>query len=240
MFKRIGRKRTPKHNLQIASFLSFVAGIVGAVGFFSVTALTTNVTGHFSFLVDGVFHLDFRKALIFFLYIQFFFLGSFLSNFLVEYISRKNSDYVYVIPTFIESMILLILGITGKYIVTDYPDFIACVLLFTMGLQNALVTRISNAVVRTTHLTGLFTDLGIEFSQLFFFKTKKSRKELYTIIKLRFTIITFFFLGGITGGFFYTKIQLYTLIIAAVVLLLAIRYESLKLRLRLLQRRINR
>ena len=39
--------------------------------------------------------------------------------------------------------------------------------MFAMGLQNALVTKISNATVRTTHLTGLFTDLGIELSQLF-------------------------------------------------------------------------
>jgi len=240
MFRRIGRRRTPKHNLQIASFLSFVAGIVGAVGFFAATALTTNVTGHFAFLIDRVYYLDLWKAIIYFLYINFFFLGSFISNFLVEYISRKNSKYVYVIPTFIESIILLTIGITGKYLITDYPDFIACVLLFTMGLQNALVTRISNAVVRTTHLTGLFTDLGIEFSQLFFHKSKASRKQLYTIIKLRFTIITFFFLGGIVGGFFYTKIGFYTLILGSITLLLAIRYENIKLRLKLLQRRINR
>jgi len=240
MFKRVGKKRTAKHNLQIASFLSFVAGIISVVGFFAVTALTTNVTGHFAFLVDRVFYLDLWKAVVYFLYINFFFLGSFISNFLVEYISRKNANYVYVIPTFIESMILLILGITGKYLVTDYPDLIACILLFTMGLQNALVTRISDAIVRTTHLTGLFTDLGIEFSQLFFYKDKTSRKQLYSIIKLRFTIITFFFLGGIVGGFFYTKIQLYTLILGTIILLLAIRYENIKLKLRLLQRKITR
>ena len=41
-------------------------------------------------------------------------------------------------------------------------------LLIAMGIQNALVTYISKSVVRTTHLTGLFTDLGIDFSQLFF------------------------------------------------------------------------
>jgi uncharacterized membrane protein YoaK (UPF0700 family) len=35
-----------------------------------------------------------------------------------------------------------------------------------MGLQNALVTKISNAEIRTTHITGLVTDLGIEFGRL--------------------------------------------------------------------------
>jgi uncharacterized membrane protein YoaK (UPF0700 family) len=43
-------------------------------------------------------------------------------------------------------------------------------MLFAMGMQNAMVTKISQSIVRTTHLTGLFTDLGIELSQLFFYK----------------------------------------------------------------------
>ena len=36
-----------------------------------------------------------------------------------------------------------------------------------MGLQNSLVTRLSGAVVRTTHLTGVLTDLGIEGARWF-------------------------------------------------------------------------
>ena len=35
-----------------------------------------------------------------------------------------------------------------------------------MGLQNAVVTRISNARVRTTHVTGMVTDIGIELGHL--------------------------------------------------------------------------
>lgn len=240
MFKRVGKKRAPKHNLQIATYLSFVAGIVSVVGFFAVAQLTTNVTGHFAFLIDDVFHFNWKRGLIYFLYIFFFFLGSFVSNYIVEYISRKNYKYVYVIPTFIECVLLLLLGIFGKYLLEDFPNFIACTLLFAMGLQNALVTRISNAVVRTTHLTGLFTDLGIEFSQLFFYRDQPSRKKLINIIKLRFIIITFFFVGGIIGGLSYTYFGLYTLLIGTAVLLWAIRYENIKLKLRILKSKLKR
>ena len=35
-----------------------------------------------------------------------------------------------------------------------------------MGLQNALVTRVSGAVVRTTHMTGVLTDIGIELVRM--------------------------------------------------------------------------
>lgn len=59
------------------------------------------------------------------------------------------------------------IGIFGSNLMLENSNIIAFSLLFAMGLQNALVTKISNATVRTTHLTGLFTDLGIELSQLF-------------------------------------------------------------------------
>ena len=94
MFRHLGKTRTLKHNLQIASLLSFVAGIVNVAGFLSVQQLTTNVTGHFAFFVDEVFKLDFWKGFVYFLYILFFFLGSFVSNFLVEMVSKKNRKQI--------------------------------------------------------------------------------------------------------------------------------------------------
>src|SRR3954469_6159446 len=98
MFRHEGATRTLKHNLGIASLLSFVAGIVNVAGFLAVQRLTTNVTGHFAFFVDEIFKFNFWQGFIYFLYIFFFFLGSFVSNFLVEFISRKNEKYIYVIP----------------------------------------------------------------------------------------------------------------------------------------------
>ena len=106
-----------------------------------------------------------------------------------------------------------------------------------MGLQNSLVTTISNATVRTTHLTGLFTDLGIELSQLFFYRKRESQVKLLSSIKLRLTIIVFFFIGGIISGVFYSNITLYVLAIAGTVLIAGLVYDSIKLRLILLKRR---
>ena len=90
MFRHKGKTRTLKHDLSIASLLSFVAGIVNVAGFLSVQRLTTNVTGHFAFFVDEIFKLNFWNGFIFFLYIFFFFLGSFISNIIVEMVSKIN------------------------------------------------------------------------------------------------------------------------------------------------------
>jgi len=119
----------------------------------------------------------------------------------------------------------------GEFIISQNPNILAFSLLFTMGLQNSLVTKISNATVRTTHLTGLFTDLGIELSQLFFYKQKQQKEKLYISIKLRLTIITSFFLGGLMTGILYSNLQLYVLAIAAIVLIIGILYDELKVKL---------
>ena len=239
MFRHKGKTRTLKHNLRIASLLSFVAGIVNVVGFLAVKRLTTNVTGHFAFFVDEILKLNFWEGFIFFLYIFFFFLGSFVSNLLVEIISKKSDRLIYIIPTIIESIILSLLAVFGQFLISKNPDLLACSLLFAMGLQNSLVTTISNATVRTTHLTGLFTDLGIEISQLFFYKQKNQKDKLHSSIKLRLTIISFFFIGGLLGGIFYSTLKLYVLVIAAAVLIIGIIYDDLKLKLMMQNRNQN-
>lgn len=231
MFRHQGKNRTAQHNLQIASLLSFVAGIVNVAGFLSVQRLTTNVTGHFAYLIEAVFEFHFLAAFVFLLYLFFFFLGSFISSFLVEYVALKNVNNTYIYPIIIEIIIFCVIPLFGKNFCFLHPNIIACGLLFAMGLQNSLVTKISNASVRTTHLTGLFTDLGIEISQLIFQKDPEKRTKLFSSIKLRFIIIGFFFMGGIFSAFLYQKIQLNVLVIASFLLIFGLIYDKLKLKI---------
>lgn len=233
MFRHKGKTRTFKHNLQIASLLSFVAGMVNVAGFFSVQKLTTNVTGHFAFFADEIYKQHFAQGFHYFLYILFFFLGSFFSGFMIELIGKFNDRYIYRIPVMIECLILTSVGIAGQLLIASYPNCIAYALLFAMGLQNSLVTKISKSTVRTTHLTGLFTDLGIELSQLFFYKAADQRKKIIASIKLRLIIINFFFCGVIIGGYIYSKILLSVLLYAAGALVFGLLWDEVKLQLKL-------
>lgn len=233
MFRHRGKSRTLRHNLRIATVLSFVAGIVNVTGFLSFKQLTTNVTGHFALFINDVADFNFWKGTIYFLYIFSFLLGSFISSFLIEKYRANKQLNVYLLPTIIESLVLLSIGISSNYMEMNYPNLIICLLLFSMGLQNSFVTKISNAIVRTTHLTGLFTDLGIELSQLFFPKSYPNTAKLKANIKLRIYIIAFFFAGGLIGGLLYSKfdMQLNTLIVAAGILLMSLFYDDLRLSL---------
>lgn len=227
MFRHIGETRTLKHNLRIASLLSFVAGMVNVTGFLAVGRLTTNITGHFAYLIDEIFKLNLVQGFIFFLYIFFFLLGSFVSNFLAELIFKWDKNYVYIVLALFESMLLLLVPILVQFGFKS-TDALVIILLFAMGLQNSMVTSISKSVVRTTHLTGLFTDLGIELSQLFFYKQKAAKEKLNASIRLRLTIIFFFFIGGVTSGFLFPTLQLNILILASVLLIFGATFDYLK------------
>ncbi|MBW7844253.1 MAG: DUF1275 domain-containing protein [Bacteroidia bacterium] len=231
MFRHKGNARTLIHNLQIASLLSFVAGIVNVIGFLAVQRLTTNVTGHFAFFVDEFYKLNFFQGFLYLLYILFFLFGSFVSNFLVEYLHKRKESYVFAVPGILEALLLLIASFWQEIFSSIEPDYLAFLLLFTMGLQNSLVTSISNATVRTTHLTGLFTDLGIELSQLFFYKQIETKKKLYSSIFLRLTIISFFFIGGVISGILYSQFGLHVMLLATAVLLIGITFDYWKLKL---------
>lgn len=230
MFKHQGNSRTLKHNLQLATILSLVAGIVNVCGFLAFQQLTTNVTGHFALFIYDVANTDFLKGVTFFAFILSFFLGSFTSSLLIERFFDNKKMNVYVLPTLLECTLIVTVVILFNSSGLRNPNLIACLLLFAMGLQNSYVTKISNAVVRTTHLTGLFTDLGIELSQLFFPKRHPDRAIIRSKIKLRIYIITSFFVGGLLGGCLYVQLdfQLNALLAAIIILLVGLLYDDFK------------
>jgi uncharacterized membrane protein YoaK (UPF0700 family) len=230
MFRHKGKKRTYSHNLRLASVLSLIAGMVNITGVLGVNALTTNVTGHFAFFAEELSLKNYSPAIIFLVYIFAFLLGAFVSNLLVEAVSRIRPRLSHAIPMIIE---ILILGTIGIFVeVSARSGFnthlVACSMLFAMGLQNSLVTKVSDSVVRTTHLTGLFTDLGIELSQIFFFKKNAEREKLRKSINLRLAIIACFFIGCISGGVLFKILTMKTLFIASIILLLALFYDNLR------------
>ncbi|MFB9052396.1 YoaK family protein [Formosa undariae] len=242
MFRHQGKSRTTKHNLRIATILSFVAGIVNVSGFLAFKQLTTNVTGHFALFIYDVANLEFWIGTIYFLYIFSFLFGSFLSSFLIEKFKESRQLNVFVLPTLIECLVLTSIGVLSNFIELKYPDLIVCLLLFSMGVQNSFVTKISNAVVRTTHLTGLFTDLGIDISQLFFPKSHHNREKLKSQIKLRIYIILFFFAGGFIGGFLYSQLHfaLNTLIFATLILLASLFFDDFRYKIIKTRRKYTR
>jgi len=242
MFRHKGKGRTYSHNLKLASILSGVAGVVNITGVLELHTLTTNVTGHFAFFSEELVLRNYRMAFAYLFYILFFLFGAFVSSLIMEWVSKYKPQTPYIIPIFLEIIILLAVSFSAFLLPNEYARFsilLSSALLFSMGLQNALVTRVSQSVVRTTHLTGLFTDLGIELSQLFFYRDRPERIQLNKSIFLKLAIICCFFLGCIIGGFTYSYLELRTLLLPVGLLFFALWYDRLLFRYYYLKRKFR-
>lgn len=237
MFRHRGKRRTFYHNLQLASLLSFVAGIVNVTSVLALNVFTTNITGHVAYFAEHVVEWRLNLALLFLVYSFCFLLGAFISNVLAEYFSRKNPRMAYTFPLLLEIALILWVIVVMSPTMQYGLEATAGILLFAMGVQNAMVTKISQSVVRTTHLTGIFTDLGIELSQLLFYKKVKSLRLLKRGIGLKATIVASFFLGGILGGVGYSHWGINVLILAVAILLYAIGDDFLRYQYYTIKRR---
>jgi len=230
MFRHLGEKRTAKHNLRLTVLLGLTAGFVNAEGFLGFSVLTTNVTGHAALFAERVALQDWNTTQVIALWMFLFFAGAFFSSLVISLIGQ-NQQFSYLLPVIVEIIILLVTALYGhQYNGTLLSkEFFAGSLLFAMGLQNALVTVVSGAAVRTTHLTGTFTDLGIELAQLF----RSEAKEKLIIkqkIKLHFSIIFFFMAGAVGGGYLFQRLSFYCFFAPVIILIFALTYDILRIK----------
>ena len=240
MLRHLGTKRTYGHNVKLASLLGLAAGFVNAAGFLAFAVLTTNVTGHAALFAERIALQDWKTARVVGLWMLLFLAGAFVSSLIVSWLGR-NQRYSYVIPIFIESGILLVVAF-GGYKYNDSlisREFFAGSLLFAMGMQNALVSIVSGSVVRTTHLTGTFTDLGIELAQLIR-RDAEDRSALKKRIKLRSAIIFFFMTGALAGAYLFRFFRFHAFVVPAAIILFTLAADVLRVQATRYYRRIQR
>lgn len=234
MLRKYSTHRTHTDNLKLGGLTAFSAGMVNVISVIVFFAFTSNITGHFAVFAQEIAKKNWFQAAVVILWILLFFLGSFLSNFLIIHGKMYVGKYLsHAIPLIIEVICLLVVGI---YLQNFYEEslketeLLVGLLLFAMGIQNGLTASISNSVVKTTHLTGLTTDLAIALSMV----TKKIYRndvKLLKKIQLLSAILFFYVSGGIVTGFLYHAIQNYTFYIVCGVLLVIILYDYYKLKL---------
>ncbi|MEZ0230227.1 MAG: YoaK family protein [Planctomycetota bacterium] len=151
--------------------LCTVAGALNAGGFFAVGIYTSHVTGHWSRVGDELALGHYGVAAGFAALVLVFLLGAMTSALFIQADLGARNRIRYTKPLVLELLLVVVFALVGSRY--DGPKhqlapYLTAVLSFAMGLQNALVTTASGAVVRTTHMTGVTTDLGIELVRLGF------------------------------------------------------------------------
>jgi uncharacterized membrane protein YoaK (UPF0700 family) len=171
---------------KLAISLSWIAGYVNVVLLLACGTLVSHVTGNATYFGSQLVHGPFTGALHFGFIVLSFWLGAVTSAFMTEGAKRRGVRSKYVLPMAVEGALLGFLAIGIAWLTRGRIELTAVnfhVLIgigaFAMGLQNATITEISG-VVRTTHVTGVVTDLGLEGVRLFNWWRDKTAKRRWS------------------------------------------------------------
>ncbi len=204
--------------VEIGAFiLALVAGCVNAVGLLSFEhQAVSHLSGTATLLGADLMQGNSLDAFHLFGVLLSFLVGSGIAGFLLHSSALKLGRH-YDTALLIEAGLLLG-ALWLLFNGSGYGHFLASA---ACGLQNALATTYSGAIVRTTHVTGIFTDLGIMFGRVLRGETLDKRKA-----KLFGLIILGFILGGLAGAWLFTKLSFAALYVpSAICILLALTYR---------------
>nr|WP_194362737.1 YoaK family protein [Neptunicella marina] len=187
-----------------AFVLALVAGSINAIGLLgfehqsvshvSGTA-TLFATSFLSSTTQNMLHLG---GILF-----SFFIGAAISGFLLHGTTAKlgrHYDTALVLEALLIFLAFYLLSQNAFY--GHYAASAAC------GLQNALATAYSGAIIRTTHLTGIFTDLGIMLGSLMRGDAFDKRKAILFLL-----IIGGFIVGAFCGAYWFNLLRFNALLI---------------------------
>ena len=128
----------------------------------------------------------------------------------------------------LEGVGMLVFGLLAEHVRDAHrPLVVVAVLCFTMGLQNALITRIGAWPIRTTHVTGMVTDIGVELGKILYRNGPGAAAPVVgepRRVGLLALLVALFFLGGVAGAAGYLWLGFEVVIpVAGVLLLIAHR-----------------
>ncbi|MGH8156987.1 MAG: YoaK family protein [Rhodanobacter sp.] len=220
-----GTARSEATDRRLACILAAIAGALNASAFQAVGFFAANMTGNVSALSDrmalgqwliGGFYLSIVLTFVF---------GAAVSTLLVNGGRRRNIRSIYALTVLAEGLLMGLLGVLVQGLpITLRAPFLILGLAFLMGLQNAIVTTISGARVRTTHVSGMATDIGIELMMLLDMargvEPSAERNSYRSKLRLHVQTVLAFLAGGMCGVLLYQSIGNRLLFVTASLLLL--------------------
>lgn len=155
--------------------LGFNAGCINAGGFLATGRFVTHVTGFATLFGADLLHGHVAASIRILSVPGFFLLGSMVAGMLTDrrIHHRKTPRYDLVMALCAACLLLAAaageleqFGSFGAESRIEEAYFLLALLCLASGLQNGAITSSSGSSVRTTHLTGLTTDLGLGIARL--------------------------------------------------------------------------
>ncbi|MCB9091304.1 MAG: DUF1275 domain-containing protein [Halobacteriovoraceae bacterium] len=190
--------------------MSFQAGYINVGGFLIFGNFVSHVTGTSSQIGMGVASSNWEQIMVFITVLSSFifgaaFAGHFIGRKLLE---GKEPQYVFV--TGVKASLFAMVLIVSEYYFSSYNLSSKLILIFLLslvcGIQNATCSLATNGFLKPTHMTGLSTDIGINFARVFgYAKASPEYKEERRKNFLRLGILSSFIVGGSVAYFIFSQ-----------------------------------
>lgn len=233
MLRKYSNSRTISDNIKLGSLTAFSGGMVNIASLLIFFSFSSNVTGHYAILAAEIVKGNTYQIVIVLGWILMFFMGSFVSNQMVINFNKKSTYLAHSLPLLLEIICLLVVGYYGQFYYRETlfeTEILLMVMLFAMGLQNGLTASISNFTVKTTHLTGLTTDLAI-LASMFTKKEFRNNTELVNKSKLLLSIMISYVVGAVVAGYTYQLLEFKVFYVVCMFLVVILAYDFYKIKL---------
>lgn len=198
--------------------MAFISGAVNAGGYLACHRFVTHVTGFATLFGIDAANGNWNDAWGILSVPMFFLFGAMISAYFIDhpYLTGKKPRY-YIVNGLIALSLFICafggqLGFFGKFGESDLVsnDYILlCLLVLAAGMQNSAATSASSGTVRTTHLTGVTTDLGIGVIRTAAMKSRNNEdfKREQILLRARSGIIVSFILGSLIGVILFLRYE---------------------------------
>lgn len=200
-----GPRRNARSDQALALYLAGIAGAANAGGFFALGQYTSHMTGYLSQLADHLVIGDPGIVAVAMLAIAAFTAGAVSCTVLVHWARQRMGRQQYALPLAVQGVCLGCFAFGGVFTTAPGRLFALACLCFIMGMQNATITKISGARIRTTHATGMITDIGIECGRALFHRLRPRGGVAADTARLRLllALVGTYGAGGIVGALGY-------------------------------------
>jgi uncharacterized membrane protein YoaK (UPF0700 family) len=180
-----GNAHTLRQKARLAVSLAWVAGFVDAIGFILIGSFTSNMSGNTALVGARLAGGMWGNAKFCAFLVAMFAIGATFSGLLTETGRRRGIQSIYAMALGVEVIVLAAFVALAQWGSSHFL-ILAGLPAFAMGLQNATITQIAGSVVRTTHVTGVLTDFGIELVQLAYWFRDRTRGRLWHRLRRAF------------------------------------------------------
>jgi uncharacterized membrane protein YoaK (UPF0700 family) len=214
----MGRSRSESANWQLAALLAFNAGAVDVTGYLGLRQFTSHMSGIVATLAADLMANGYAILLQPAVVLGCFVAGAAFCAVLVNWERRRDRESLFAVPVLFEALLLMCVP---AFAGTNHLFASLALMGFAMGLQNAIITKISHKEIRTTHVTGMVTDIGIELGKLMYWNRSRGLDPVLAqrerLMQLT-TLVLLFVAGGALSALTFHRIGFLLLLPLAMLL----------------------